>query len=270
MVLAKRSVFLRKSVNVPRNRLGAGFERDGAFEINCLIFIVRDFSTVAIEVALAWTPAGGIPLGHDAMHPVGRKKAVLDSLAQAVGVYRVAEISIRVAIVLSQRRRRHAQLKGGLEVAQNLAPIAVVFGAAAMALVDDNQIEEILRIFFVKSGPVFVFGDRLVNREIHLAAFVDFAVLDLPAGVAESREHLVLGIVDQNIAVGEIENLRPAVLTRAVPAHVPELPADLESHRGLAGAGSHRQKNSFLALKNRLDYAVDGDFLVVTLAFANG
>ncbi len=70
-----------------------------------------------------------------------------------------------------------------------------------MALVDDDQVEKLLRVFFVKAGPVLVFGDRLVNREIELAALVDLAILDLPARVAESCEHLVLGIVDQNIPI---------------------------------------------------------------------
>jgi hypothetical protein len=41
-----------------------------------------------------------------------------------------------------------------------------ISGAAAMALIDDNQIEEVFRIFLVKPGPVLVLGDGLIDREI--------------------------------------------------------------------------------------------------------
>jgi len=92
-------------------------------------------------------------------------------------------------------------LKCRLEVTQDFAPVAVVLGAAAMALIDDDQIEEIFRVFLVKSRPVFVLGDRLVNCEVQLAALVDFAVLDFPARVAERRKHFILGIIDQNVSV---------------------------------------------------------------------
>ena len=59
------------------------------------------------------------------------------------------------------------------------------------------------------------------------------------------------------------------MLACAVPTHVPELPADLERHRGFARAGGHGQKYSLLSLQYRLDDAVDGDFLVVALALAD-
>ena len=117
---------------------------------------------------------------------------------------------------------------------------------------------------------MFVLGDRLINREAQLAALVDFAVLDFPARVSERRKHFILRIIDQNVSVREIKNLRAAVLAGAVLAHIPELPADLKSHRGLAGARGHGEKDSFLALQHRLDDAVDGDFLVIALAFADG
>src|SRR5207253_11402786 len=157
----------------------------------------RNLTAVAIEIALARTPAGCVPLSHNAMNPIGREKSIFDALAQTIRVNRIAEVAVSIAIVFPQRCRSHAQLKSRLEVTQNLAPIAVVFGAAPMALIDDDQIEKILRIFFIKSRPVFIFGDRLIDREIELTAFVDFAVLDLPSSIAEGRKHLVLGIVDQ-------------------------------------------------------------------------
>jgi hypothetical protein len=35
-----------------------------------------------------------------------------------------------------------------------------------MALIDDDQVEKIFRVFFVQSGPIIVLGDRLVDREV--------------------------------------------------------------------------------------------------------
>ena len=75
-------------------------QRHGALEIRWSDTLRRDFATVAIELALARPPACRIPLGDDAMNAVGREKSVLDSLPQAVGVDRIAEIMVSVAIVL--------------------------------------------------------------------------------------------------------------------------------------------------------------------------
>ena len=102
--------------------LRAGAQGDDALEILGLVFIVGDRAAVAVELVLARPPAGGVPLGDDAMHAVGREKAVVDALAQAVFVDRVAEIDVGVAVVLAQRRRRHAELVGGLEILEDLAP----------------------------------------------------------------------------------------------------------------------------------------------------
>ena len=94
------------------------------------------------------------------------------------------------------------------------------------------------------------------------------AVFDLVAGLAEGGKGLVLGVVDQDVAVGQVENLGPAVFAGAVPPGRPELPADLESHHGLAGAGRHGEQDALLALEDGLDRPVDGDLLVVAGAFA--
>jgi hypothetical protein len=105
-----------------------------------------------------------------------------------------------------------------------------------MTLIDDDQVEKFFRIFFIKPRTVLVLSNCLINREVHLTAFVDLAVLDFPASIAKRSKHFVFGIVDQNISIGQIKNFRAAVFAGAVPAHVPELPADLKSDGSLAGA----------------------------------
>ena len=142
---------------------------------------------------MAGPPAGGVPRGDDAMDAVGGEEAVVDALPQAVGVERVAEVAVGVAVVLAQRGGRHAELVGGLEVLEDLAPVALVAGAAAMALVHDDQVEEVGRVLAVEAGAALVLGDGLVDGEVHLAALAGLAVLDLAAGVAERAKVLSLG-----------------------------------------------------------------------------
>ncbi len=77
------------------------------------------------------------------MHAVRCEKAVVDALAQAVRVERVAEIAVRVAVVVAEWRSRHADLERGGEVIENFTPIAVVACAAPVTLVHDDQVEEI-------------------------------------------------------------------------------------------------------------------------------
>ena len=64
---------------------------------------------------------------------------------------------------------------GGLEVFEDLPPTAFVPGTAAMAFVDDDQVEEVGRVFAVKAGPVVVLGDRLVDGEVDFPALADLA-----------------------------------------------------------------------------------------------
>ena len=203
---------------VPGDGLRAGAKRDDALEILGLVFIVRDLPAVAVEFVLARPPAGGIPLGDDAMHAVRREEAVVDALAQTVFVDRIAEVEVGVAVIFAQRRRGHAELIGGLEVFEDLPPGAVVPRAAAMTFVDDDEVEEVGRKVFEKPGATLVLGEGLIDGEIHFAAFDDFAGFDFVAGVAEGREGLVLRVVDENVAVGEVEDARPAMLAGAVPA----------------------------------------------------
>ena len=131
---------------------------------------------------------------------------------------------------------------GGLEVFENLPPTAFVPGTAPMAFVHDDEVEEVGRIFAVQTGAAFVLGNGLIDGEVDFPPFADFAVGDLPSGIAERSEGLVLRIVDQDVAVGQIENLGAAVFAGPVPEGVPELPANLEGDQGLAGAGRHRQQ----------------------------
>src|SRR5690606_4003585 len=74
-------------------------------------------------------------------------------------------------------RRREADLRGGREVLQDLTPCGILGGAAAVALVDDDEIEEAGRELAVELLAVLGAGDRLVETEVDLVRSVDAALL---------------------------------------------------------------------------------------------
>lgn len=130
------------------------------------------------------------------MDAVGSEEAVVDTLPQAVGVDRIAEVVVGVGVVLPARRGGHAQLEGRLEVLKDFPPVAVFAGATAMAFVHDDQVEEVRRELAVQPRPSLVAGNGLVNGEVNFPALHRLAILDLPAGVAEGGEGLGHRILD--------------------------------------------------------------------------
>ena len=135
-----------------------------------------------------------------------------------------------------------------------------------MTFIDDDQIEEVPRIFFVKSGAAFILCQRLIDREINLAALDRMSVLNLRACVTELGKDFVFRIVNQNVAIREIKNFRATVLTSSIAACAPKFPSNLKCDRRFADAGRHRKKNAAVASDDRFDSAIDRDFLVVTFA----
>ena len=75
-----------------------------------------------------------------------------------------------------------------------------------MALVNDDQVEEVrgelLEDVLLRLGS----RDRLVEREVDLERLVHLAVGDLGHRPAERLEVVRLGLVDEDVAVGEVED----------------------------------------------------------------
>ena len=84
--------------------------------------------------------------GGDLLHLERRQEAVVDAFLQRIDVNRLAEIGVGVHVVAALGRRGQAELHGGREIFENAAPVALIVGAAAMALVDDDEIEEVRRV----------------------------------------------------------------------------------------------------------------------------
>jgi hypothetical protein len=159
-------------------------------EIGRLVDPVGDLLATQVALARSRPIARGIDLGDHAMHTVRGQEAVIDALAQTVGVDRVPEIAIRVTVVRAERGLRHPELIRRLEVLEDLAPAALIASTAAMALVDNDEVEEVGCVFSEEAGAVFVPSDRLIGREVHFAA-LDGAALDLVARFSERNEGLV-------------------------------------------------------------------------------
>jgi hypothetical protein len=131
-----------------------------------------------------------------------------------------------------------------------------------MALVDDDEVEEVRRE--LAEHPVRVLtavGDGLIQREVDLAARLRLA-LQLPdRPFTERRDVLSQSrLIDEDVAVGEVEDPRVAVGT---PPAAPQLPDDLHRDERLAGAGRHREQQALVAPEHGLHRTVDGRDLVV-------
>ena len=136
------------------------------------------------------------------------------------------------------------------EVFENFPPIALVPRASPMALVDNDEVEEIRRKLTVQSRPLLVPRDSLIGSEVHLAAFYRFS-LDLPAGIPEWCKGFIFWVVYEHIPIGEEENTGAPVLRSAVPAGIPEFVAYLKGDDCFAGSRGQREKYAMLALQKQ-------------------
>src|SRR2546422_709756 len=221
---------LEKLRQVTGDRLRAGTQRHHPLEVLGLILFVRNLTAIPVKITLARAPPGSIPGADDPVYPVRREKTIFNALPQAIGVNGIAEVGVSVPVVFAQRRRRHAHLVGRSKIFEDLAPVALIPGTATVTFVHDNQIKEVRGVLAVEARSAFILGKGLVDGEVHLPALVGLSILDFPASVAKGSEDLILWVVDQDVAISKVQNLGAAVLTGPVPADVPQLPANLESH----------------------------------------
>jgi hypothetical protein len=141
-----------------------------------------------------------------------------------------------------------------------------------MALVDDDQIEEVRRQLAEQLFAILWSRDGLVEPEIHLVRRVNPPLpvdgdWQLHAGSVFALDHLRLGaqlghrgpkraevvhhrLVHQHVAVGEVQN-------PLLPASLPQPPDDLERGKGLSGSSGHRQQQPVLTFGDRFSRRVD-------------
>ena len=124
-----------------------------------------------------------------------------------------------------------------------------------MAFVHHNQIKK-LGFKLAKRLASFFARQLLIQAHIDFIRAVERFVFHLGDDFFKGAKIVLNGLIDQNIAVGEIQHafFQPAF-------HQP--PDDLKRRVSLARARCHHQKHAVLPAAYRFYCAVDGDALVI-------
>ncbi|MCY1298487.1 hypothetical protein D9M70_479770 [compost metagenome] len=197
---------LQKLGDFLRHQLGARLDDQGAIHVLEVVDAVFDQLAVLVEHALGRTPALQVLVEIDAHYLVGGEEAVLDALLEGVAVHRLTEVGDAGNLSGFLRRGGKADMGGVGEVVENLAPGGVLGGAAAVTFVDHDQVEEVAGELLVDVHLFFSAGDGLIKRQVDFVGGVDLPFGDLGHRLAEGLEVVALGLVNQNIAVGEEED----------------------------------------------------------------
>ena len=260
------------------NKLGAVVDYQRAVEVLGVVDAVLDLLAFAVELALLGPVALHVAVDVDLHHLVGREEAVADALLERIGVNRLAEIGDVGNVFGFLGCRGHADLRRLREIVEDFAPGRILGRAAAVALVDHDQVEELTRELAVNLLPILGAGDRLVEPEIDFIGGVDAAAgvdrgaeVDARAVVAldslrsgrklrhraaERAEVIDHRLVDQHVAIGKVED-------PLGPARLPQPPDDLKGGVGLAGTRRHDEQHAVAALGDGLDRGVDGVDLII-------
>lgn len=174
------------------------------------------------------------------------------ALLEGVGEHRLAEVGIGVGVVGAAGGGGEAELHGGGEVLEDAAPAGFVVGAAAVALIDHDEVEKVRRVL-TEPGRGFAIGRRPAHEGLedgggHAALPAQGIRFQASQGVVfkggETGE-VVEGLIGEGVAIGEKENARAAVgLAREIPAGLEQLPEDLEGNGGFAGAGGEGEQDA--------------------------
>ena len=245
--------------DLPGHLPDAILDDDVAIVVAVVVDSVLDF--VAVDVALPLVrPPAVADIRRDIDDLEGREESVLDALLEAVGVHRVAEVRDVGDVPRLLGRRGHANLCRGREIFQNSAPAALLLGGAAMALIDDHEVEEVR----LKQRGVMLLlvvpDELLIQGEVHLirrdAAGIVLGHIDLVDGLFQRCKVLLDGLIDQYVSVSQIQDfLFHAAAQQAVD--------DLERGVGLARARRHDEQNPVLPAGDGVQRAVHGDALIV-------
>ncbi len=198
---------------MPRGEPCPREQGDHPLEVACRIDALGHLAAQPVELAGRRFPAVGIGGEDDTSNPVGREEAVLDPLAERVPVDGVAEVLVAVHVVAA-RGCGQTKLDGTGEVIENCPPGRVLLGAATMALVHDDQVEEVGSEGGEQRLLVAAGRECLVGGEVDLSAGVDAAAHPAEQVGAEGGDEVLAHRLGQQlVAVGEIEHavvaLRP-------------------------------------------------------------
>ena len=145
----------------------AVFQHDVVVIVSVVIDPVRNLLTVIIQLSLDRAPA--ITDIHTRLNdPEGSQEAIIDALIEAVGVDRIPKVIGAGYILCLLRRSGHAYLGSCLEVFQHPAPLALFFSRSTVALIYDDEVEELRLKQLLKMRHVIIAYHLLIKGEVYL------------------------------------------------------------------------------------------------------
>jgi len=211
--------------------------------------------------------------------PPSRFRTTGCGICKSDHVHRLAEVGVGVGVDGALGRGGQAQLHGRREVVQDRAPRALVPGAATVALVDDDEVEEVTRVVAEVRLSLTIRAraahegledgeeDAAVLR--HPALLADVAWVDANQRIVGEGREGVVGLIGQVVAVCQEQHARASAGRRAaapvgqVPMALEQLPGALERAEGFAGAGGQGQQDAVASSGDGFEHARNGDVLVV-------
>ncbi len=198
------------------------------------------------------------------------QETVIDAVLEAVDIDWRAKVRIGIHVVPSLGGGGEAQLYRRRKVFEDAPPAAFVLGAAPMTFIHHDEVEEVWRIVPKVRCFTGAAHEGLENAEKDTAVGGDAAFLaDILRGYphqgifGESVEGIE-SLIGEDIPVRKKKNTWPAAgFAGDAPAGLKKLPGDLEGDEGFAGAGSQRQEDALLSLRNSFQNALYGGLLIV-------
>ena len=252
--------FLEELGHLLRDLFGALFDDELPVKILLLVDAVLDLQAVVVHRSCLRPETVNIDVKLRSNDLVGSQKTVLDALFETVGVNRLAEIVDVGNAFRLLRRSGHADLDCFIEVIQDLAPGRIVRRASAMALVDDDEVEE--RAVKCPEYLLAVLSNKLlVKGEVDFERRIELPALNLGGYFFQRLKVAVYRLVNQDVSVRQVEDL-------LYSARIAQAMDDLECRIGFARACCHDQQDPFIAVGDCLNGPVDGVALVVARAHA--
>jgi len=252
------------------------FDFDDAVEVGLAVGLFCVY--IAFEEVIIRAVAVFVQTGLELADFEGGEVAVVDAGFEGIAVDGVAEVGVGVGVVFALGRCGEAELDGGFEVVEDVAPTAFIFCSASVAFVDDDEVEECGWVVAeVRDGVavgVFACGKGLEDGEEDAAVFGDAALfsdgfgVDADEGVIGEGGEAVEGLVGEDVAVGEEEDAGAAFglrvgLAAEVPTAVEEFPGNLEGDGGFAGAGGHGEEDAIAPFTHGIQDMLNGVVLII-------
>ena len=180
---------------------------DISVEIFRIVFAIFDFVAIDIALPRGGSPAFEIAICADANDFIGCQITVFDALFEAICVDRFSEVREIRDVVSFFRRGGHADLRSRREVIENFSPSRVITSAAAVAFVDDDEVEKVWTegaIWLVAFVFVLILPRELViEREEDFVGAIEGSIFDFRHDFRKSLKIAAHRLIDEVISVDE-------------------------------------------------------------------